>query len=258
MDETWVAPLKAGDHDTAWDAFLDCHRRLIFAAIRHYATDHDDIMDIFARTCELLREDELRRIRAFVAQQVQRAKVSTWLVTVVRHITVDWYRARDGRHRPPAFVSAMTPQQRAIHQHVFVLGHSHIACYEALRAAATPPMTFSSFQVALREVYALVAQRGRGAHRHGGLDAELAPESDSGAEPSELMERGVVLEQALASLAPEARLVVELFVIEELPAREVARIAGLPNAKVVYNTAYRALTALRAWLQAHGYSQELL
>ena len=47
-------------------------------------------------------------------------------------------------------------------------------------------------------------------------------------------------------------MVVELYVIEELPAVDVARIAGLPNAKAVYNRVYRALADLRDWLEAAG------
>ena len=37
--EGWEAELSAGRPDGAWDAFLDRYRRLIFAAIRHYAQD---------------------------------------------------------------------------------------------------------------------------------------------------------------------------------------------------------------------------
>src|SRR5213080_3162157 len=55
--EGWAAELASGRPDAAWDLFLDRYRRLIFAAIRHYAQDHDDVMDVFARVCEALRED---------------------------------------------------------------------------------------------------------------------------------------------------------------------------------------------------------
>src|SRR5207249_1151385 len=47
--EDWVAELERGRFDAAWDLFLDRYRRLIFAAIRHYAQDYDDVMDVFAR-----------------------------------------------------------------------------------------------------------------------------------------------------------------------------------------------------------------
>ena len=63
--DAWVAELHQGRFDAAWDLFLDRYRRLIFAAIRHCAQDYDDVMDIFARACEALREDRLRRLRAY-------------------------------------------------------------------------------------------------------------------------------------------------------------------------------------------------
>lgn len=55
-----LSPGNAGGRagpEAASDLFLDRYRRLIFAAIRHYAQDHDDVMDVFARACEALRED---------------------------------------------------------------------------------------------------------------------------------------------------------------------------------------------------------
>ena len=61
--EDWAAELHGGRPDAAWDLFVTRHRRLILAAIRHYARDTDDVMDVFARVCEALREDGLRRLR---------------------------------------------------------------------------------------------------------------------------------------------------------------------------------------------------
>src|SRR5438552_2254687 len=127
--EGWAAELASGRPDAAWDLFLDRYRRLIFAAIRHYAQDYDDVMDVFARVCEALREDDLRRLRTYVAQPDHRARFSTWLVTVVRHVTVDWFRHRDGRRRlsvvaeelPAADVARILglPNAKAVHNRVY-------------------------------------------------------------------------------------------------------------------------------------------
>src|SRR5437016_4475392 len=97
--EDWMAQLQQAGPEAAWDLFLDRYRRLIFAAIRHYAQDYDDVMDVFARVCEALREDDLARLRCYAEQPVHTARFSTWLVTVVRHLTIDWFRHRDGRRR---------------------------------------------------------------------------------------------------------------------------------------------------------------
>ncbi|MDP3773134.1 MAG: hypothetical protein Q8Q85_02610 [Gemmatimonadales bacterium] len=94
-----MAELQQGRPEPAWDLFLARYRRIVFAAIRHYAQDYDDVMDVFARVCDALREDDLRRLRAWADQTTHRARFSTWLVTVVRNLTVDWFRHRDGRRR---------------------------------------------------------------------------------------------------------------------------------------------------------------
>src|SRR5213592_4837372 len=110
--EDWMAQLQQAGPEAAWDLFLDRYRRLIFAAIRHYAQDYDDVMDVFARVCEALREDDLRKLRAYAAQPDHRARCSTWLVTVVRHLTVDWFRHRDGRRHVSIIAEQWPPLRR--------------------------------------------------------------------------------------------------------------------------------------------------
>ena len=63
---------------------------------------------------------------------------------------------------------------------------------------------------------------------------------------------GEHLARALADLTPEDRVAVQLFVIDEMPAAEVARILEWPGAKTVYNRVSRALTALRTGLAHRG------
>ena len=53
--EPWRAKLDESDSGAAWDLFIEQYRRLIFAAIKQLARDHDDILDVFARVCEALR-----------------------------------------------------------------------------------------------------------------------------------------------------------------------------------------------------------
>jgi len=252
MDEPWLAQLNAGHADAAWDAFIGRYRRLIFAGIRHYARDYDDVMEVFARVCEALRENDFRRLRAYGAQPVHRARFSTWLVTVVRHLTVDWFRERDGRRRLPALAEGLLPLQRQIFEHVFLDGRSHVEAFELIRTAGGADLDFRQFLGELRLVYRAVA-----AGRRGLLVRELAHEPQESGDPWEASgERGALLEQALASLSAEDRVAVELYVVEELPAADVARIVGLPNAKAVYNKVYRALGDLRAWMARTGVRQE--
>lgn len=247
----WLAALDRGDTAAAWDLFISRYRRLIFAAIRHYAQDYDEVMDVFAWVCEALREDELGRLRAYHEQSEHRARFSTWLVTVVRHLTIDWFRRRDGRRRLPAAAESLPPQQRRIFEHVFLDGLSHIQTYELMRTRQSPDMTFQEFLAELRATYRAV-----GEGRRGSLLRELHPtplsEAPDLSGPAEATQRCALIEEALASLSPQNRLTVELYVVDELPAADVARIAGLPNAKAVYNRVYRALATLREYLAQSG------
>ena len=57
-------------------------------------------------------------------------------------------------------------------------------------------------------------------------------------------------------LTPDDRLIVELYVLEELPAETVAKVLGLANAKAVYNRSYRALSLVREQLERAGVRRE--
>jgi len=250
--EGWAAELVSGRPDAAWDLFLDRYRRLIFAAIRHYAQDYDDVMDVFARVCEALRENDLRRLRTYAAQPDHRARFSTWLVTVVRHLTVDWFRHRDGRRRLSVAAEALSPLRRCIFEHVFLDQRSHIEAYELIHAREAPALSFREFLGELRATYSAITDG-----RRGNVLGELGstpPDEDQQATPSpdDIADMRALLEQAFGSLSAEDRVAVELYVVEELPAAEVARILGLPNAKAVHNRVYRALAAARARLGQVG------
>jgi RNA polymerase sigma factor (sigma-70 family) len=244
--EDWAAELQQGRPDAAWDLFVGRYRRLIFAAIRHYAQDYDDVMDVFARVCETLRDDDLQRLRVYAQQSEHRARFSTWLVTVVRHVTVDWFRHRDGRRRLSTVAEGLSPLRRRVFEHVFLEHKSHVEAYELIRPRSPPFLPVVSRRAA--------GDLPRGDRRATGrLLRELgtAPPPEEFDEPAgaDAPESRAQLERALGSLTAEDRVAVELYVLDELPAEAVAKVIGLANAKAVYNRVYRALAALREQLE---------
>ena len=70
---------------------------------------------------------------------------------------------------------------------------------------------------------------------------------------SEAKER---IARALETLPPDERLAVQLFVVDEMPASEVARTVGWLNAKAVYNRIYRVLDKLREGFEHQGISRD--
>lgn len=247
--ESWKVELQRSRYDAAWDLFLDRYRRLIFSAIRHYAQDYDEVMDIFARVCEALREDNLRRLRTYMQQPVHHARFSTWLVTVVRHLTVDWFRHRDGRCRLSTVAAELPPLRRRIFEHVFQHKRSHVEAYELMRSAEDIDLPFGQFLLEVSATYRAVTSGRRGQILRE-LGGSTPPLTETMEEATTVSERREELQDALSALSPDERVAVELYVIEEMPAEAVARVVGWPNAKAVYNHVYRALAAMREQLSS--------
>jgi len=245
--DPWVAELQRGNVDAAWDLFLDRYRRLVFAAIRHYAQDYDDVMDVFARVCEALREADLKRLRAYLAQPTHTARFSTWLVTVVRNLTVDWFRHRDGRRRLSSVASSLPPLRRRIFEHVFLHKRSHVEAYELMRSGDCVDLSFGQFLGEVSATYRAVGdgRRGRMLRELVGPPPPVQASEDAN-EPT--YDRREELDYALNALTPEERVAVQLYVVEDMPAESVAKVIGWPNAKAVYNHVYRALDLMRARL----------
>lgn len=242
-----MAELQRGRVDAAWDLFLDRYRRLIFAAIRHYAQDYDDVMDVFARVCEALREADLKRLRTYLAQPNHTARFSTWLVTVVRNLTVDWFRHRDGRRRLSSVASSLPPLRRRIFEHVFLHKRSHVEAYELMRSTECIDLSFGQFLIEVSATYRAVGDGRRGRMLRELIGPPPPVEAcDDGVERAD--DRREDLDYALSALTPEERVAVQLYVVEEMPAESVAKVVGWPNAKAVYNHVYRALDLMRARL----------
>lgn len=253
--EAWRSRLANGDPSGAWDLFIDRYRPLIMATVRRTLPDPEDRMEAFAHVCEGLAADGLARLRRFQEGERSRARFSTWLVTVVHHQLVDWLRQRDGRPRliPPR---GLTQLQHRIFTHVFIEQRSHSEAYELVRAEPTRELRFSAFLRELAEIYRIVEQARPGGVMHylarGAGESipefyEDLPENRLAAE--EIHAR---LAPALATLSAEEQVALRLYVVEKVPARDVARVLGWSGPKAVYNRVYRNLMQLRELLEGEG------
>jgi RNA polymerase sigma factor (sigma-70 family) len=201
-------------------------------------------MDAFASVCEGLRKDDFRRLRQY-SPSSERARFTTWLVVVVRHLTVDWLRHRDGRPRAADKAASLPPIQRRIAEEVFAANRGHVEAFERIRSHDDSSLTFGAFLKELAAVYRAVPFK---THRH-----LIAPDGSSqGNDIAEVREARRILDAALTSLESADRAAVQMYVVDELPAADVARVLGLPNAKAVYNRVYRALAEVRASLERAG------
>jgi RNA polymerase sigma factor (sigma-70 family) len=247
--EPWLSELEAGRPDNAWDLFAERYRRLILATIRRLVHEHDDVMDVFSGICQVLHADDLARLRRFVDRPAHSARFSTWLVVVVRNLTIDWLRERDGRRRA-VVPGHLSPLQREIYTAVFLEGRSHVEAYELIVTHNAPTLLFSEFLREMRETYRLAPKASTELHQkaHAVVRApnDLPTPMNDPAASAENAEASERISAVLGSLAPDVRLAVELFVVERMGAADVAQALAWPNAKAVYNRVYRALEALRA------------
>jgi RNA polymerase sigma factor (sigma-70 family) len=249
--EDWLSTLDAGQSQEAWNLFIARYRALIVATIRRTIRDRDELMDLFAIVCEALSANDFARLRRYSAASPQRATVATWLVIVVRNLTVDWLRREHGRPRV-AVPDSLSPLQREIFGAICVDGASHVEAYEIVRARAASGLSFPEFLRELRATHLAAPCPDRLPRRNAGESTAAAMPAAVGPDPLETAESARRIAEALAEYPADLRLAVQLFVIEGLPAADVARVVGWRDAKAVYNRVYRALATIRASLEASG------
>ena len=227
----------------------------MLATIRRLVHDHDDVMDVFATVCAALTADDFARLRRYSDRSASGAAVSTWLVIVVRNLVIDWVRKVEGRRRA-TFPSGLSGLHREIFEALCLRGHSPTEAFEIVRARTGHTMSFPEF---LREIRVV-----RQSHPCPGTSPVRQPEplrllpeiAVTVADPAELTDLAHRLAAVLATQPADVRLAVQLFVIDELPAAEVATIVRWPNAKAVYNRVRRALGAMRAALEREGVGRD--
>lgn len=249
--ERWQEHLNIGDEGAAWDSFASRYRPLMLATIRRLIPDSDDAMDVYAEACAALTANAFARLRRYSAQAASRASVSTWLVIVVRNVTVDWLRRTLGRRQASVPVG-LSDLHRGIYLALCIEGHSAVEAFEIVRASSGQEMSFAAF---LREIrlarQANPCPDSLPVRRPEPLP--LLPEIPvSTGDPGELADLAGRLASALEIHPPDVRLAVQLFVIDELRAADVARLVGWPDAKAVYNRVSRALESMRAALEREG------
>jgi RNA polymerase sigma factor (sigma-70 family) len=84
--------------EAAWADFTNAYSRLLLHVARSGGSGHDSTMDRYTHVLDQLRQDDCRRLRAYVADG--RSEFTTWLVVVAQRICLDLSRHRYGRYRP--------------------------------------------------------------------------------------------------------------------------------------------------------------
>jgi RNA polymerase sigma factor (sigma-70 family) len=258
-----VVKLLALDVDTGWrsfEAFFSADMRRIIQ--RHLpGRDHaENREDAYQSVCEALLKNNLQRLRAYSG----RGSPSGFILQVIENLVVDYVRTIIPRRRLPAAIQRLP----ALDQSVFRLLY-----WERLAPdcrTLLPYIPRSGLQPTAAEVAeAIVRVRAAvptdySADRHGPdrmIDISAAEESllagapegfavatpeDSLLEEQETMllkQAVAVLQQALPRLDPLERLYLQ-YALGGYPAREIARLAGLP-VETVHKLAQKVKKQLR-------------
>jgi RNA polymerase sigma factor (sigma-70 family) len=194
--------------EQAWTAFVRELSPEILRVARSLGGDHDHAMDRYAFALDRLREENCRRLRAYVRPGAGEFRL--WLIVVVRRLCLDHYRERYGRAREPAH-----PDLRRKNRD----GRRRLA--DMLAEKIDPDL--------------LAAPAGAGP------DVALARS-----------ERSHALDAALESLSAEDRLLLRLRFVEELAAREIAKLLHLPTVFHVYRRLNATFAVLRESLRGRG------
>jgi RNA polymerase sigma factor (sigma-70 family) len=248
--------LSSARGDAAWNEFLSGYSSVIVHVIRRCGVAHDRADDCFLEVCEALADDGFRRLRSFRPDGP--ASFRTWLMAVVANLCIDWNRRGRGRVRSFRSVSRLPDLERQVYRCIFERRMSRTQCFHAL-LPRFPGLTESGVAEINARLFRLLTpqQRWQLTVRTPSMTPvsfPVSPEDDDpawqlaqpGPGPEELAEDSQQqrrLQQALAVLPAEQRLLLRLRYEQNLSLAEVARLTGQPDP-------FRANRRIRAALDA--------
>jgi RNA polymerase sigma factor (sigma-70 family) len=225
--------------------------------IRSYGVDGDRADDCFLHVCSAFSDDGFRRLRSFRPDGP--AQFRTWLMAVAANLCCDWCRREQGRIRTVRSVSRLPELDREVYRCIYEQRMSRAQCLQAL-APRFPGLTEARVAEVNARLFRLLTpqQRWQLTVRTPVLRPAtfpIAPEEDDqawqvaqpGPGPDELAEESEqrrALQQALAKLSADQRLVLRLRYEQNLSLAEIARLTGQPDPFRVNRRIRAALDAL--------------
>jgi RNA polymerase sigma factor (sigma-70 family) len=236
-DLRWLKQLASPDAGEAWKFFVQRYAGVLISVVRQYQRDEQSVNDAFLFVCERLTDNSFRRLQSWKPKEG--ARFDTWLRAVVANLCIDFRRTQTGRARPPRAVGAMGELEQKVFHWRFGQHLSLAECLEALRPQFPDlnelglAAVIADLNRALdsRQHWRLKVRQHRflsyedpetQLHVEQQTDWPLSAEDNAVAD-----ERHTRLQAALAQLPASDRLLLRLRFEQDLPLREVARMAGL-------------------------------
>jgi RNA polymerase sigma factor (sigma-70 family) len=234
--------LSSGRVDSAWREFLARYSSLIMHVVRRHEADGEPATECFIYVCGALADDGFSRLRSFRSDGP--ARFETWLMAVVSNLCVDWRRKAQGRVRPLRSVSRLSELDQQVYRCIYVRGMSRAQCLGVL-LPRYPDLTEQQVAEINGRLFALLTPRQRwqlSVRKPALKPTPWSEESEDddptwqleepGAGPDQLAEAGEeqrLLQDALAQLQPEQRLLLRLRYEQDLTLADVARLTDQPD-----------------------------
>lgn len=236
-DLRWLKQLASPTAGDAWKTFLQRYAGVLISVVRQYQHDEQSVNDAFLFVCERLADNGFRRLQTWKPKEG--ARFDSWLRAVVANLCIDFLRTQTGRTRPPRSVQAMGELQQRVFHYRFGQHLNLAQCLEALRPQF-PDLNELSLAAVIADINHNLdsRQHWRLKVRHQRVLSLEDPETQlrveqqtdwpiSAEDNAVADERHARLQAALAQLPASDRLLLLLRFEQDLPLREVARIAGL-------------------------------
>ena len=255
--------LSSGKVDDAWREFLLGYSSVIMHVVRRHETDADRATECFIQVCAALSDDGFRRLRGFRPDGP--ARFRTWLMAVVSNLCVDWRRREQGRVRPFGRIARLPELEQQGYRCIYLRGMSREQCRQVL-LPRFPALTGLQVSEINGRLFGLLTpqQRWQLSLRTPGSRPVLVrvsseeddpdwrleepgPGPDAQAEGLQDRER---LQQALARLPSEQRLLLRLRYEQDLTLAEVARLTRQPDPFRANRAIHAALRALAGLMSA--------
>ncbi len=236
----------------AWVEFIDQYSRIILAVVRQVEFEHDRSDECFLFVCEKLIENGFRRLLKF--NPSGKAEFSTWLSAVVFNLSVDWHRHEYGRIRMLPAISALAEFDQAVYRMVHEQGMDREAVFQRL-LSDFPDLERTSIARSLERIHNILTPRQRwrmslqsGRRRAESRVLEKVENLPSPVSSPEAVfqkeEQSEVLEQSLARLTQEQRLLVYWRYQEGLTLKRIAILSDLGSTNRVWTEIQKILAML--------------
>jgi RNA polymerase sigma factor (sigma-70 family) len=261
-DETVTALLErlaSGKGDAAWNEFLSGYSSVLMHVVRSFGVDGDRADDCLLYICGALSDNGFRRLRSFDPNGP--ARFRTWLMAVAANLCCDWCRSEQGRVRTVRSMSRLPEFDRQVYRCIYEQRMSRAQCLQVL-APRFPGLTQARVAEVNARLFRLLTPQQRWqltvrTPERRPVTLPISPEDDDqtwqmpypGPGPDDLAEESQQqrnLQQALAKLSADQRLVLRLRYEQNLSLAEIARLTGQSDPFRVNRRIRAALDALAA------------